>query len=133
MNNQVNNQNNQISLQSMATDCLNSLKFLIIRDSFTAMESATPQVRQIVKNMTEEHLQMADEWFRLMANRGWYKVPQANSNLADQMRNHIQNLTQQQSQPQQGQGQTAQTQNQQQSQQRQQRQQGQQQQTYSRY
>ncbi|MFW6270563.1 MAG: spore coat protein [Bacillota bacterium] len=99
MNNQMNNQmSNQISVQSIAIDCLNSLKYMILRDSFGIMECATPQVRQEVKSMTEDHMKMADEWFRLMANKGWYKVPQADSNLANQMYDHIQNMTKQQTQ-----------------------------------
>ncbi len=30
--------------QSIATDCLNSTKYLILRDSYGTMESATPQL-----------------------------------------------------------------------------------------
>ncbi len=38
---------------------------------------------------------MADDWFRLMKNKGWYVVPQASTNLSNQMANHLQNLERQ--------------------------------------
>lgn len=84
--------NNTLSTQSIAIDCLNSTKYLILRDSYGTMESASPQIRQVFSDMTIDHLKMAEDWFRLMENRGWYKIAQASSGLINQSYNHLQSL-----------------------------------------
>ncbi|MFW5787488.1 MAG: spore coat protein [Halanaerobiales bacterium] len=87
--------NNQISVQSISTDCLNSAKYLVLRDSYVTLESATPQVKQTVRSMFDDHIQMADDWFRLMSSKGWYNVPQASSSFTNQMVGQIQDFSSQ--------------------------------------
>lgn len=82
----------QISPQSIAIDCLNSTKYLILRDSYGNMESATPQLRQELNRMASEHIEMAEEWFQLMYQKGWYMVPQARPEVVTSAVNHLQAL-----------------------------------------
>ncbi|MFZ5642055.1 MAG: spore coat protein [Bacillota bacterium] len=84
--------NQQVSPISIAIDCLNSTKYLALRDTYGAMESATPQMKQAYSRMTQEHLAMQEEWFRLMNSRGWYQVSQARPELAAQTMSQIQNI-----------------------------------------
>jgi spore coat protein CotF len=76
----------------MAIDCLNSTKYLVLRDAYGAMETATPQLRQAFSRMAQEHLAMADEWFGLMQSRGWYQVFQARPEMLAQTMNHVQTV-----------------------------------------
>ncbi len=71
----------QLSPVIVSLDCLNSTRYLVLRDSYGAMESTTPLLRQAYENMLREHLQMADEWYRFLHNRGWYMVPEPQSNV----------------------------------------------------
>ncbi len=82
----------QISAVSVAIDCLNSAKYLALRDTQGAMEASTPQLRQAYSRMTQEHLAMADEWFRLMNSRGWYQVSQARPEMVAQTINQLQSI-----------------------------------------
>lgn len=85
----------QLSPASMAIDCLNSTKYLVLRDAYATMETATPQLKQAFNRMAQDHLSMADDWFRLMNNRGWYQVPQARPEILNQIMNQVQTITSQ--------------------------------------
>lgn len=78
-----------ISPQGIATDCLNSSKFLVISDAFESLECSTPQIRDTFVRMNQQHLRMADEWYRLMSRKGWYQVPQARPEIQSQVASHI--------------------------------------------
>jgi len=82
----------QISPVSISIDCLNSTKYLMLRDAYSATETATPQLKQAYARMAQEHLAMADEWFRLMNSRGWYQVPQARPEIVTQTVSQIQSV-----------------------------------------
>ncbi|MEW6572284.1 MAG: spore coat protein [Bacillota bacterium] len=82
----------QVSPISIAIDCLNSTKYLVLRDAYGAMETTTPQLRHAFSRMAQEHLGMADEWFRLMQSRGWYQVPQARPEMVAQAMNQFQTV-----------------------------------------
>jgi spore coat protein CotF len=82
----------QLSPVSISIDCLNSTKYMAERDTSGALEAATPQLKQIYSRMAQEHLAMADEWFRLMNSRGWYQVSQARPEMIAQTMNQIQSL-----------------------------------------
>lgn len=79
----------QVSPVSISIDCLNSTKYPVLRDAYGAMETATPQLRQAYNRMSQEHLALADEWFRLMNSRGWYQVPQARPEIVSQSMNQL--------------------------------------------
>jgi spore coat protein CotF len=85
----------QLSPVSMAIDCLNNMKYLLLRDAFGIMETATPQLKQTINRMNQDHLSMADDWFRLMNNRGWYQVPQARPDIVSQLMSQVQTITSQ--------------------------------------
>lgn len=82
----------QISPISMSIDCLNSTKYQIFKDAHVVMESANPQLKQAFSRMTQEHVAMADEWFRLMNSRGWYNVSQAKPESIAQAASQLQNV-----------------------------------------
>ena len=82
----------QVSPVSISIDCLGTTKYQALLDTDGALESATPQIKQMYTRMTQEHLAMADEWFRLMNSRGWYQVPQARPETVAQAVNHIQTV-----------------------------------------
>ncbi|MCL5935034.1 MAG: spore coat protein [Firmicutes bacterium] len=82
----------QISPVSISIDCLNSTKYLVLRDAVDAVKTASPQLKQVYSRMTQEHLAMQDEWFRLMNSRGWYQVAPAQPNTITQTINQIQTV-----------------------------------------
>ncbi|MFZ5652352.1 MAG: spore coat protein [Bacillota bacterium] len=82
----------QISPISMSIDCLNSTKYQIFKDAHVVMESASPQLKQVFSRMTQDHVAMADEWFRLMNSRGWYNVSQARPESVAQTASHLQSV-----------------------------------------
>lgn len=82
----------QISPISISIDCLNSTKYLALRDAYGSVETATPQLKQAFTRMAQDHMAMADEWFRLMHNRGWYRVPQAKPEAVSQTLSQLQNV-----------------------------------------
>ncbi|MFZ5646042.1 MAG: spore coat protein [Bacillota bacterium] len=82
----------QISPVSMSIDCLNSTKYMILRDAQGMMETATPQLKQAFARMTQDHVTMADEWFRLMNSRGWYNVSQARPESVTALATQIQTV-----------------------------------------
>jgi spore coat protein CotF len=86
-----------LSPQSIAIDCLNSSKFLALTDAFEVLECSTPQIKDIFARMNQQHITMADEWYRLMARKGWYQTTQVRPELQSQVSSHINNLTAQMS------------------------------------
>lgn len=82
----------QISPISISIDCLNSTKYLALRDVYGSVETATPQLKQAFTRMAQDHMAMADEWFRLMHNRGWYRVPQAKPEAVSQTLSQLQTV-----------------------------------------
>lgn len=81
-----------ISLQAMSIDCLNTSKHFTLVDCINTLEASSSQVRQAFSRLTQEHQAMADEWFRLMHNRGWYQVPEARPEVRTQVANWINSL-----------------------------------------
>lgn len=81
-----------MSPQSLAIDCLNSLKFLSICDAFETLESSTPQIREMFSRASQEHARMADEWFRLMSRKGWYQMVPARMDIQSQVASHLNNM-----------------------------------------
>lgn len=88
-------QQQQISPISISIDCLNSTKYLMLRDTYAVMETSTPQLKQAFSRMAQEHVSMADEWFRLMKSRGWYQVNSARPEMVSATMSHLQALTSQ--------------------------------------
>lgn len=82
----------QISPVCIAIDCLNTTKQMAVKDTDGALEAATPQLKQTYTRLNQEHLAMADEWFRLMSSRGWYKVSQARPESVSQSLNQLQTV-----------------------------------------
>ncbi len=82
----------QVSPVGISIDCLNSAKYQALRDVNGVMESATPQLKQVYSRMAQDHLAMADEWFRMMNSRGWYQVLQARPEIVSQAMTQLQNV-----------------------------------------
>lgn len=80
----------QISPVGVAIECLNSTKYLASLDTKGVLEASTPQLKQAYSRMNQEHMAMADEWFRLMNSRGWYQVSQARPESVTQALSQLQ-------------------------------------------
>ncbi|MCL6612069.1 MAG: spore coat protein [Peptococcaceae bacterium] len=82
----------QVSPVCIAIDCLNSTKYLAQLDTKGVLEASTPQLKQAFSRMNQDHVAMADEWFRLMNSRGWYQVAQARPETVTQAMSHLQTV-----------------------------------------
>lgn len=78
-----------VSPQAMSIDCLNTSKHFSIIDCINTLESSSAQIRQTFGRLTQEHQAMADDWFRLMARRGWYQVHEARPETRTQVANFM--------------------------------------------
>jgi len=87
--------NQQVSPVGIAIDCLNSIKHMASLDTKGALETATPQLKQAYSRMNQEHLAMADEWFRLMHSRSWYQVSMARPESVTQSLSHLHSVVNQ--------------------------------------
>ena len=81
-----------VILQAMSIDCLNTSKHFTLVDCINTLESSSSQVRQAFSRLTQEHQSMADDWFRLMHNRGWYQVPEVRPEVRTQVANWINSI-----------------------------------------
>ncbi len=59
------------------TDCLHRQKHLTDTYNRAALESASPELRNIFGEIHREEMQNAERLFREMRNRGWYKPEMA--------------------------------------------------------
>lgn len=67
----------KLNPRTIAGDCLITAKSMAVRNTFSALDCSTPKVRQAFAKISQDHLNMADEVFRLMQKRGWYAVQEA--------------------------------------------------------
>ncbi|NLU49650.1 MAG: spore coat protein [Syntrophomonadaceae bacterium] len=84
-----------MSVQGIAIDCLNSTKYMAISDAFDSLESTTPQIRDLMMRMNQEHLRMADEWNQLVHRKGWLQVSVARPELQSQVSSQVSSLSSQ--------------------------------------
>ncbi|MBI2874604.1 MAG: spore coat protein [Firmicutes bacterium] len=87
---QPNPQVKTVSDQTIAIDCLLSSKCMAVRDVIGAVECATPELRQAMVHMNQDHLNMARDVFEYLQQRGWYNVPSAESQLVSQFASQYQ-------------------------------------------
>lgn len=66
-----------LSDRLIALDCLLSTKALATRDTFSIVESAHSDVRQLFERMNADHLRMQREIFEYAKRQGWYPVVHA--------------------------------------------------------
>lgn len=75
----------RLSDQTIAGACLDDCKFLAVRSTIAATECFNPELRASLATAAQENLQMAEEMFRWLSQRGFYAVPAANQQFVSQM------------------------------------------------